>query len=116
MRGRASVAAVALLVAAGCAARLSEPSASGRTELAPRGVLRVGLFTGNPVIASKNRATGGVSGTAVSVGEALAEHAGILFMPIEYTTIAKLMDDAKLGAWDVAVIGVDPARRAVVDF
>jgi len=115
MRVRASV-AIVLLLFAGCAARLSEPSALVRTELAPRGMLRVGLFTGNPVIASKNRTTGDVSGTAVSVGEALAEQAGILFMPIEYTTIAKLMDDAKAGAWDVAVLGIDPARRAVIDF
>ncbi len=117
MRAARSIAGVVgLLLVAGCAGRLTEPSPSIKTELAPRGVLRVALFTGNPVIASKNRATGELSGTAFSLGQKLADDAGVLFMPNEYTTIAKLMDDAKAGVWDVAVLGIDPARRAVIDY
>src|SRR5207245_2476290 len=87
-----------------------------KAELAPRGELRAALFTGNPVIASKNRETGELSGTAFMLGRALAADAGVGFAPIEYTTIARLMDDAKTGAWDVAVLAIDPARRAVIDY
>src|SRR6266446_2108465 len=35
---------------------------------------------------------------------------------IEYTAIAKLVEDAKTGEWDIAVVAFDPARRSVVDF
>ncbi len=46
-------------------------------ELAPTGVLRVGVFTGNPVIGTRDQATGAVSGTTVALAEALAGHAGV---------------------------------------
>ena len=107
---------VGVALVAGCAGRLTAPSPSIKAELAPRGELRAALFTGNPVIASKNRETGELSGTAFMLGRALAADAGVGFAPIEYTTIARLMDDAKTGAWDVAVLAIDPARRAVIDY
>jgi len=113
---RSLVGVVGVLLVAGCAARLIEPSPTIKTELAPRGVLRVALFTGNPVIAAKKPATGELSGTAFSLGRKLAEDANVLFTALEYTTIAKLMDDAKGGVWDVAVLGIDPARRSVIDY
>ena len=107
---------VGVALVAGCAGRLTAPSPSIKAELAPRGELRAALFTGNPVIASKHRETGELSGTAFMLGRALAADAGVGFAPIEYTTIARLMDDAKTGAWDVAVLAIDPARRAVIDY
>lgn len=110
------VAVVGVLFVGGCAGRITEPSSSIKAELAPRGGLRVALFTGNPVIASKNHTTGELSGTAFSLGQKLAVDAGVGFTPLEYTTIAKLMDDAKGGVWDVAVLGIDPSRRAVIDY
>jgi polar amino acid transport system substrate-binding protein len=117
MRAMGSILAIVFLaLAAGCAGRLGAPSESAKAELASTGALRVALFTGNPVIASKNRVSGELSGTAFSLGKALAEDAGVRFAPMEYTTVAKLMDDAKSGVWDIAVVGIDPARRGVVDY
>lgn len=113
---RIIVAVAAALVIGGCAGRLVEPSPSIKNELAPGGTLRVGLFTGNPVIARKQPGTGELSGTAFTLGRALAADARVSFSPIEYTTIAKLMDDAKTGGWDIAVLGIDPARRSVIDY
>jgi len=110
----AGIVGLALLV--GCAGRLTEPSATIKTELAPRGELRAALFTGNPVIASKNRETGELSGSAFTLSQRLAADAGVRFAPVEYTTIARVMDDATTGAWDVAVLAIDPARRAVIDY
>lgn len=107
-------AAGVLLSAAAFALALDQPPAPTRTELAPTGALRVGLFTGNPVIATKK--DGQLGGTAFTLGRGLAEHAGVGFDPVEYTTIAKLMDDAKASTWDVAVLAIDPARRAVIDY
>ena len=107
---------VLLFLVAACAGRLGAPTAPTKAELAPTGALRVALFTGNPVIASKSRTTGELSGTAFVLGKALARRAGAPFAPAEYSTIAKLMEDVNRGAWDVAVVAVDPARRAVLDY
>ncbi len=85
-------------------------------ELAPTGVLRVGVFTGNPVIGTRDQATGAVSGTTVALAEALAGHAGVPVAIREYTAVAKLMEDAASDAWDVAVVAVDPARGNVIDY
>ncbi|HWP60396.1 MAG TPA: transporter substrate-binding domain-containing protein [Candidatus Acidoferrales bacterium] len=85
-------------------------------DLAPTGKLRVALFTANPVVASKNSTTGEITGPSVILGRALAANAGVPLAPIEYTAIAKLVEDAKFGVWDVAVVAVDPSRRAVLDY
>jgi len=113
---RSILAIVLLALTGGCAGRLGAPSAPEKAELAPTGALRVALFTGNPVIASKNRTSSEWSGTAFSLGQTLAKDAGVRFVPMEYTTVAKLMDDAKTSAWDITVVAIDPARRAVVDY
>jgi polar amino acid transport system substrate-binding protein len=97
----------------GCA---SAPKAATRAELAPSGTLRVAVFTGNPVIGTKSPETGEVSGTTVTLGRALAVQAGIPAAIREYTAVAQLMDDAETGAWDVAVVAYDPARRNVLDY
>ncbi len=35
---------------------------------------------------------------------------------IEYTAVAKLVEDATAGVWDIAVVAFDPVRRNVLDF
>jgi polar amino acid transport system substrate-binding protein len=111
----AAVAAVAA-VAAGCGVVPTAPSSAAKAELAPSGALRVAVFTRNPVIGNKDKATGELKGTTVALGRALAGQAGVPATLIEYTAIAKLVEDAKTGAWDIAVVAFDPARRGVLDF
>ena len=101
---------------AGCAGTSTAPAPSIRAELAPTGTLRVAVFTNNPVVGTTNQATGEPEGTTVFMGRALAESAGVPVRFVGYTTIAKLVEDATAGAWDVAAIGFDPARRDVLDF
>ena len=92
------------------------PAPSISAELAPTGTLRVAVFTNNPVVGARNKATGEPEGTTVFPGRALAENVSVPVRFVDYTTIAKLVEDANAGAWDVAVIGFDPARRNVLDF
>jgi len=63
------VAALAIFLAA-CAS--TSPTPGVRAELAPTGTLRVAVFTGNPVLGTRDKATGEVSGTTVTMGRALA--------------------------------------------
>jgi len=103
-------------VIAGCAGTPGAPASAVSAELAPTGALRVAVFTGNPVIGTKDKATGEVRGTTVTLGRALAARAGVPATIIEYSSVAKMVEDAQAGAWDIAVVAFDPARRSVLDF
>lgn len=116
MPRRAHFLALIALIAGHAVAPADEAPPPPRAELAPTGALRVAVFTGNPVIGSKNGATGELTGTTVTLGKALAAQAGVGFAPVEYTAVAKLMGDVKSGVWDVTVVAIDPARRGVLDY
>jgi polar amino acid transport system substrate-binding protein len=107
---------VAAAVTAGCATAPPTPTPVAKAELAPTGTLRVAVFTGNPVIGSKDAASGELRGTTVLLGKELAGNAGLPVKLIGYTAVAKMVEDAKTGAWDIAVVAFDPARRSVIDF
>ncbi|HKW37481.1 MAG TPA: transporter substrate-binding domain-containing protein [Burkholderiales bacterium] len=109
------LAAAALFLAA-CASAPPAPTPAQKSELAPTGTLRVAAFTGNPVLGSRDKESGEVSGTTATLGRELAKAAGVPVKIIAYGAIAKLVGDAKTGEWDVAVVAFDPARRNVIDF
>ena len=115
----------ALAFVAGCAETppppaaptpLAPPSAEAKAQLAPTGALRVAVLTSNPVIGTKDAASGQLKGTTADLGSDLARKTGVPVKLIEYTAIPRLMDDAAKDAWDVAVVAIDPARRSIVDF
>ncbi len=74
------------------------------------------MFTGNPVLGTADKASGEVSGTTAAMGRELAKAAGVPAKIVGYSAIAKMVEDAKTGEWDVAVVAFDPARKNVVDF
>jgi polar amino acid transport system substrate-binding protein len=88
----------------GCAS--GGPSPEVQSELAPSGELRVAVLTSNPIIHR----------TTPALGRELAARAGMPVKLIDYGAVNKLMEDATRGAWDVAVVAIDPERRAIVDF
>ena len=102
MKFRTVVCAAAIM--AGCAS--TAPSPEVKSQLAPTGELRVAVLTSNPII---HRTTPGL-------GRELAADAGVPAKLIDYGAVNKLMEDAAKGAWDVAVVAIDPERRALVDF
>ena len=112
--GVATVAAALLL---GCATVPAPvPDAAAKKELAPTGILRVAVFTGNPVIGTSDKKTGEVKGTTEILGRELARQAGVRVHMIAYTSMTKLVDDARGASWDVVVLPYDPARLNVIDF
>jgi len=101
---------------AGCASTPPAPTAAQKSELAPTGTLRVAVFTGNPVLGTVDKSSGEVGGTTATLGRALADAAGVPVKITGYAAIAKMVEDAKTGAWDVAVVAFDPSRRNVLEF
>src|SRR5215470_4944008 len=109
-------AALAVILAAGCASAPPAPSAAQKSQLAPTGTLRVAVFTGNPVLGTVDKASGEVGGTTATMGRELAKAAGVPAKIVGYSAIAKMVEDAKSGEWDVAVVAFDPSRRNIVEF
>jgi hypothetical protein len=101
-----------LSVLVGACAVAPNASQLERHELAPDGVLRVAVYTGNPLIGSPNPGYGEPRGPTALLGKELAMQAGVLSRLVEYTAEAKMLEDARAGAWDVAGLACDPARRA----
>jgi polar amino acid transport system substrate-binding protein len=89
---------------------------SGAAAVAPTGQLRVVLNIGNPVLASKDPATGEVHGVTVDLGRALATKLGVPVALVEYPNVARIVEGARSGAWDIAFLAINPARAGDMDF
>jgi polar amino acid transport system substrate-binding protein len=88
---------------------------SAVADIKSSGKLRVGLGL-VPTFAMKDPSTGELRGIGVELGRALAERIGVEFVPVTYPSPANLPEALKSGAWDVGFLGVDEARKAVIDF
>ena len=55
-------------------------------------------------------------GIAVDIARDLAKQLGVAFEPVRYTAVSQLLGGAKARDWDVAFIGLDPARTVDMDF
>ncbi len=85
-------------------------------ELAPAGTLRAGINYNNPLLAQRDAATGDLRGVAVDLSRELGRRANVPVELIPYEAAGRLSDSAKTGAWDIAFLGIDPARAADIDF
>lgn len=87
-----------------------------KRELAPGGRIRAGLNYQNFLLVGRDDADGTPNGIAPDLARELARRAGL---PIEYRRFdaaGKLADAVKDDAWDVALLGNEPARANVIEF
>ena len=91
------------------------PTPEALQGLAPSGKLRV-AFLSAPLYAAKDPGTGELKGVAVDLGKDLARRVGVPFDPVVYPNPTALIDGAKSGAWDVALVGINDERAAMMDF
>ncbi|HET7764656.1 MAG TPA: ABC transporter substrate-binding protein [Burkholderiales bacterium] len=104
---------IAILLAAALAACSSEPpkpSPATVAELAPTGKLRAAINFGNPVLASKDPATGEARGVSVDLSRELARRLGVPLEIVPYAAAGRVVEAVKTGAWDVAYVAIDPQR------
>jgi polar amino acid transport system substrate-binding protein len=101
------------LLAAALAGGLSVPAkADALKDLAPDGKLRAAINFGNPVLASKDAATGDARGVSVDLARELASRLGVPLEIVTYNAAGRVVDDAKAGVWDLAFVAIDPKRGA----
>lgn len=108
-----------MLVMAACASTPPVPlpvPPPARAELAPTGTLRAGINYGNVILARKDKTTGETGGVAIDLARELARRLGVQLEIVAYDSVGAMVDGAKAGAWDIAFLGSDPAREAVITF
>lgn len=95
---------------------LPPPDAATRALLAPNGRLRAGINMSNFLLVSERTADGGPAGVSPSMAAAIG---ALLDVPVDYVTYPNpgaLADAAGRDEWDIALLGAEPQRAAVIGF
>jgi len=85
-------------------------------ELAPSGTLRAAINFGNPILASKDPATGEARGVSVDLSRELSRQLGVPLALVTYDAAGKVTDNATTGAWDIAFVAIDPKRAVDMEY
>jgi polar amino acid transport system substrate-binding protein len=87
-----------------------------RADLAPSGTLRAGINYGNFILVTKDPASGESRGVAMDLTRELGRRLGVPIEVVPYDSVAAMVDAARTGAWDIAFLGIDPAREGDIGF
>jgi polar amino acid transport system substrate-binding protein len=112
---RIATALGALALMCGCATTPMAPAAAV-ADLAPTGKLRAAINFGNPVLASKDRASGEPRGVSVDLSRELAHRLSVPVELVTFDAAGKVVEALKSGAWDVAFLAIDPARAVDIGY
>jgi polar amino acid transport system substrate-binding protein len=86
------------------------------SELAPTGVLRAGINLSNFLLVTGKSASGDPEGTSPDMAREIARRLGVPVKYISYKSPGELADMANKDAWDIGLIGAEPARAETIAF
>lgn len=87
-----------------------------RSELAPSGMLRVGINHGNFLLVTPGSSAEAPRGVAPDLARELGRRLGVPIAFSRYDTAGALGDAVRAGAWDVAFLGAEPQRATEIAF
>lgn len=87
-----------------------------RTELAPTGKLRVGVYLGSPLSMVRDRVTGELHGLTLDLGKYLASRLDVPVEIVTYQRIAEVLAGMKAGEVDFTISNATPVRAEDVAF
>jgi polar amino acid transport system substrate-binding protein len=87
-----------------------------RAELAPHGVLRAAINLSNFLLVTGRTPSGDPEGVAPDMARAIADQLGVAVTYVAYPTPGALADAAMTDAWDIGLIGAEPARAEKIVF
>ncbi len=85
-------------------------------ELAPSGVLRAAINLGNFLLVTGRSPSGEPEGVSPDMARAIADRLGVPVSYVPYPRPGELADAAGTGAWDIGLIGAEPARAERIAF
>jgi polar amino acid transport system substrate-binding protein len=85
-------------------------------ELAPTGVLRAGINMSNMLLVTGRTASGDPAGVSPDMAAETAKRLGVPVTYVKYDKPSTLADAAGTGAWDIGLIGAEPARAQKIAF
>ncbi len=85
-------------------------------ELAPTGVLRAGINMSNFLLVTGKTASGDPDGVAPDMAAEIARRLGVPVRYVQFERPSKLADAAGSNAWDIGLIGAEPARAEKITF
>jgi len=101
---------------ASCATTSVTPSPAVVADLAPTGKVRAAINFGNPILASKNPATGEAGGVSVDLARELGRRLGVPVELVTFTAAGKVAEAVKAKEVDIAFVAIDPARAVDTTF
>lgn len=89
--------------------------AAARAELTPTGKLRAGINFQNMLLTTRGP-NGEQGGVAVEFARELAKRLGVECQIISYESAGGLAESVSSGAWEISVLGIEPARAEQITF
>jgi polar amino acid transport system substrate-binding protein len=86
------------------------------SQLAPHGVLRAAINMGNFLLVTGRTASGDPDGVSPNMANAIAERLGVPVKYVPYAKPGELADATGSDAWDIGLIGAEPARAEKIAF
>ena len=96
--------------------QLPPPSPATIAELAPAGPLRAAINLGNPVLATRDPATGEVAGISTDIARELARRLDVAFQCVPYEQAGHVVEGLRSAEWDVCFLAIDPLRATDIAF
>jgi polar amino acid transport system substrate-binding protein len=85
-------------------------------ELAPKGMLRAGINMSNFLLVTGKTPSGDPQGVAPDMAAEIARRLGVGVAYVPFERPSKLADAAGTDAWDIGLIGAEPARAEKITF
>src|SRR5277367_1472117 len=85
-------------------------------ELAPTGVLRAGINMSNMLLVTGRTSSGDPAGVSPDMAAEIAKRLGVPVTYVKYEKPSTLADAAGTNAWDIGLIGAEPARAEKIAF
>lgn len=86
------------------------------SELAPSGTLRAAINMSNPLLVTGRTATGDPVGVAPDLARAIADRLGVGISYVQFASPGEVADAVGSDAWDIGLIGAEPARAETITF
>ena len=87
-----------------------------KDQLAPTGVLRVGLNMSNFLLVNSQSESGAPDGVSPAIARALADKLGVEVELIQFKGPGDVADAAADDVWDIANIAAEPERAKSIEF